>query len=355
MRRWLRWSCVVLAGLASATPLTAAPPTYHREVVRILQEHCQDCHRPGQVAPFSLLTYEQARKRSSDLATVTERRTMPPWHASTTVGGPFRDARVLSDAEIETLASWAEADCPEGSPSDAPPPRIWSSNWALGPPDLVLKSPEAYTLDAEGRDELRVFVVPSGLTEGRWIAAVDFQPGNPKIVHHILGAFDVRGAAKRLDDADPKPGYKSFGGFGIFPSGGLNGWSPGKLPQTLPEGVGRYLPAGADVLIQVHYHRSGKTETDNSSIGLYFAKGPIDKQVRGGAVTPPRRGLIGRPQLLIPAGEANYEVTGRTTLDEDSHLFAVTPHMHWLGKDFLLTATRPDGSKVTLIKIDDWD
>jgi len=333
----------------------AEPPSYHRDVLPILQKHCQDCHRPGQVAPFSLLSYEQAKKRGSDLATVTSERTMPPWHASTEEGGPFRDARVLSQAEMETLSQWVEAGCPEGNSAEAPAARTWNSDWALGKPDLVLEPKETYTLDAEGRDELRVFVIPSGLTEGKWVSAIDFKPGNPKVVHHILAAFDTRGAARKLDESDPKSGYHSFGGFGIIPSGGLGGWSPGKHPRFEREGTGRYVPAGADLLIQVHYHRSGKAETDRSAIGLYFAKSPIDKQVRGAMITPPRQGLFRRPKLLIPAGDANYEVTGTTTINQDSHLTAMTPHMHWLGKDFLLKATRPDGSSLTLLKINRWD
>lgn len=356
MRRWFGSLGVVLAiGIAGGSTARADSPTYHREVVRILQTHCQDCHRPGQVAPFSLLNFEQARKRASDLATVTSERKMPPWHASSEEGGPFRDARVLSEEEIATLSRWAEAGCPEGNPSDAPAPRQWESDWALGTPDLVLKPSEVYRLDAEGRDELRVFVLPTSLTEGKWIAGVDFLPGNPKVVHHVLAAFDVRGAARKLDEADPKPGYQAFGGFGVIPSGGLGGWSPGKIPRRTPDGVGRYLPAGSDVLIQVHYHRSGKVETDNTSIGLYFAKAEVDKQVRGAMVLPPSPGFFRRPALLIPAGESNHEVTGTTTLAQDSNLIAVTPHMHWLGKDFLLKATRPDGSTLTLIRIDDWD
>jgi hypothetical protein len=354
MRPWLLLSLIVSsAGVTGSA--RGEGPTYHRDVERILQARCQECHRPGQVAPFPLLTYEHARKRASDIATVTEHRTMPPWHASTKEGGPFRDVAILSDAERATLADWSEAGAPEGDPKDAPKPRTWNSEWALGTPDLVLTMPQSYTLAAEGRDELRVFVVPSGLTEGKWIAAVDFRPGNAKVVHHVLSAFDVRGAARKLDAADPEPGYHSVGGYGMIPSGGLGGWSPGKRPIRYADGVGRYLPAGADILIQVHYHRSGKVETDATSIGLYYCKAPVDKQLRGAMVTPPRPGLFQRPRLLIPAGDPNYEVTGTLTLSEDSHLVAVTPHMHWIGKDFLLKATRPDGSSTTLIKIDDWD
>jgi Copper type II ascorbate-dependent monooxygenase, C-terminal domain len=357
MRAGWTYGLIGLALLASSgfKPARGEGPTYHREVVRILQEQCQDCHRPGQVAPFSLLTYEQARKRASDIVTVTGQHKMPPWPASTKEGGPFCDARVLSEAQIATLSEWAEAGAPEGDPKDAPAPRAWTSDWTLGPPDLVLTVPEPYTIGPDGRDEYRVFVLPSGLTEGKWISAIDYKPGNARVVHHILGAFDIRGAARKLDEADPKPGYKAFGGFGIFTSGRLGGWAPGKRARPYPEGVGRYLPAGSDILIQIHYHRSGKTEKDATSIGLYFAKGSIDKQARGEMVLPPVKGLFQRPALSIPAGSANYEVTGSAEIEEDAHLFGITPHMHWLGKDFLLTATRPDGSKTTLIRIDDWD
>jgi hypothetical protein len=346
-----------LVTVLGAVPVGAAEkaPTFHRDVVRILQDECQDCHRPGEVAPFSLLTYEQARKRASDIAAVVEARKMPPWPASTTEGGPFRDARVLSSDEIATLTTWAEAGCPEGDPKDGPSPRTWNSEWALDKPDLELTMPEPYSLGAEGRDEFRVFVIPTGLTEGKWVSAIDLKPGNTKVVHHVLAAFDTAGRARTLDKADPDPGYKVFGGFGIFPTGGIGGWAPGKRPQALPDGVGRYLPAGSDLLLQIHYHKSGKPETDASRIGLYFAGRPVDKQVRGNAVTPPRAGVFVKPKLLIPAGDSSYEVTGTSTIEQDSHVTAVAPHMHWLGKDFLLTATRPDGSKVTLIRIDDWN
>jgi len=354
IKQSIGWVLALALGALWHPRSEAAAPTYHKEVVRILQKHCQECHRPGQVAPFSLLSFEQVRKRASDIASVTESRTMPPWPASVTEGGPFRDARVLSDSEIATLSAWAESGAKEGALADAPPPRTWKSSWALGEPDLVLKIPTPYTLEAQGEDELRVFVLPSGLTEGKWVATVDFQPGNPKVVHHVLGAFDVRGLAKKLDAADPLPGYKSFGGFTIIPSGGLSGWAPGKKPVRYDDGVGRYLPAGSDILIQVHYHRSGKVETDSTSIGLYFSKAPVDKQLRGGIVLPPLGGLFGIPKLHIPAGESNHEVAGSMTIDHDSHLLSITPHMHWLGKDFLMKAIKPDGSETTLIRIDDW-
>jgi hypothetical protein len=364
---WLhRTVCLLGVALAAGPGRTARgadAPTYHRDVVPILQKNCQECHRPGQVAPFALLDYAQARKRADDIAAVTEQRTMPPWHASTTEGGPFRDARVLTDAERKTLADWADAGAPEGDPKDAPRPKEWTSDWLLGPPDLVLKMSESYSLGASGPDEYRVFILPSGLTQGRWIAAADFKPGNMRVVHHILAAYDVTGNARKLDAADSGPGYAtSGGGYGRLPSGlpflptgHLWGWAPGRRPNRSPQGTARALPAGADVLIQVHYHKSGKPETDATTVGLYFAGGPVDKQIRSAVVMPRRSGFFGAPELRIPPGDANHEVRGEMTIRDDSHLLAVFPHMHLLGRDFIMRAIRPDGSRQTLIWIDDWD
>lgn len=347
---------VVSATEGEVSAARGGEPTYHRDVEALIQKHCQDCHRPGQVAPFSLLTYEQARKRGSDIAEIVERRAMPPWPISTTVGGPFRDARVLAENEIETIQKWVEADCPEGDAKDAPAPRDFASTWTLGEPDLILTPSVPFELGAEGNDEFLVFVVPSGLVEGKWITAIDYRPGNPKIVHHILGAFDISGAARKKDDAEPGPGFRSFGGFGVLPAGTLGGWAPGKIAHVMPEGVGKYIPAGADILLQIHYHKNGKKEKDASSIGLYFSKKPIDKLLRGALVPT---GLEIRNELRhkfrIPKNDAHHEFRANWTATYDAHLIGLTPHMHWLGKDFTLVATKPDGSKRTLIQVDRWN
>jgi hypothetical protein len=193
--------------------------------------------------------------------------------------------------------------------------------------------------------------------EGKWIRAVDFRPGNTKVVHHILSAVDNTGKAQKLDEADPEPGYKVLGGFGLMPSGGLEGWAPGKRAHTYQDGVGRYVPAGSDVLLQIHYHPSGKAEKDRTAVALYFATAPIDKLVRPFVVRPPSTGLLGlRPDLLIPAGETDYQVVGTFRVPYDAHLIALLPHMHWLGKDFLMTAMRPGETEpTTLIRIGHWN
>lgn len=338
-------------------------PTYHRDIEPLLQKRCQECHRPGQVGPFSLLTYEQAKKRGSDLAAVTAEHRMPPWPASTQVGGPFLDARVLSESEISLIDRWVEAGAPEGDAKDAPPRKDFPTGWPLGEPDLVLTSPEAFHLAADGPDEYMVFVLPSKLAQGRWVDTVDFRPGNAKVVHHILAAYDVAGKARKKDSEEPGPGYHSFGGFGVLPAGRLGGWAPGKLARHSRPNVGRFLPAGADVLLQVHYHKSGKPETDASAIGIYFAKQEPDQQLRP-MVTPSvadielkYRNVLKRPNLgfTIPAGQANVEFKASSTVRYDAHLISVVPHMHLLGKDFLMTATMPSGETRTLIKIDRWN
>ncbi len=353
--RWA-FSLVAFATLGGPLPAQGASPTYHREVERILQKQCQDCHRPGQVAPFPLLTFDQARKRAADLVSVTHDRQMPPWPASTREGGPFRDARILTDPEIAMLAAWVEAGCPEGDAADAPPARRFGSGWALGEPDLILTVPEAYTLKAEGPDEQRIFVLPTGLTAGRWVTGIEYRPGNAKVVHHVIGGVDTKRRGRVLDEADPKPGYRVFGGFGFLPEGFMSGWSPGRNDAFAPKGSGRYLPANSDLVMQVHYHPSGKEEVDQTRVGLYFAKEPVDKELSVRMVSPPRGGLLGlMPNLKIPPGANHHEVAGSIVLDDDRHLLGITPHMHWLGKDFRMTATLPDGSKRALIRVDRWD
>lgn len=389
MRRRAFWATGVSAFLAASTA-SASTPTFHKDVAAILQRRCQDCHRPGQVAPFSLLTYDQARKRAADILRVVDDRTMPPWPAATDFGGPFRDKRVLSADEIAVLAAWAEAGMPEGNVADAPPPREFSTDWPLGKPDLVLTMSEPYALAASGDDEFRVFVLPTDLPEDKWVRAVDFQPGNRRVVHHILAAFETAGRAREKDAADPGPGYVAVGGFGdgVPIRGFLPIWTPGCQPGQAPPGTGYLLPKKADVLIQLHYHKSGKPETDATSIGLYFSDKPLAKQVHTGFVFPnvsapqamkaqekvaeakksggrPSLDELMREVLIIPAGEANYEVKASTKnggvmsrpLNRDILLTAVMPHMHWLGKDFTFTAVLPDEKKtrIPLIRIDHWN
>jgi peroxiredoxin len=339
---------------------TVGKVTYHRDVLPILQQHCQQCHRQGEVGPFSLMTYRQAVNWAADVKEYTQERKMPPWKP---VAGPaFHNERRLSDKELATLAAWADGGTPEGDPKDAPPPRSFVDGWYLGKPDLVLTVPEDMTVAAGGKDLFRVFVLPTGLTEDKYVVAVEVRPGNKRVVHHTLNFFDATGQARKLqekekartkkaDEQDHGPGYSVAMGVGFIPTqagafGGLGGWAPGQLGRNLPEGYGYFLPKGSEVLLQVHYHRDGRLEKDRTSIGLYFAQGP----------QKPYKGLVIRGNFfLVPRNNPAFHVYGGLELEQDCVLHSVMPHMHMLGREVRVTVTPPDGKPFSLVAIKDWD
>jgi hypothetical protein len=324
----------------------AAAPTFHEDVQPILYKHCADCHHAGEVAPFPLLSYEDASKHAKQIARVTGNGYMPPWHA-VQGWGEFQDARGLSDAERQTLQAWFEGGAPEGDPKKAPADPVFASGWRLGKPDLIVKMPEAFEIPASGNDVYRAFVMPLGFDTDREVAAVEFHPGAKAVDHHAIFYLDTSGKARAKDAADPGPGYKSFGGPGFLPAGGLGGWAPGANPHFQPEGVAYHVPAGADLVMQMHYHASGKAERDQSELGIYFSKKPAAKRVQSLA-------LLQR-DLHIPAGDKAYKVTADITLPIDLEVIGVTPHMHLLGNTMKVWATLPDGKEQKLLRIDDWD
>jgi mono/diheme cytochrome c family protein/peroxiredoxin len=328
-------------------PATAARPTYCKDVAPILQKNCQECHRPGQVGPFSLETYDQARKRASDIAAVVEDRAMPPWKADPHVGVKFKDVRTLSDQEIATLVDWVAADAPEGNPADLPPSSKFPDDWQFGTPDLVVDIGADFTVPASGDDIYRCFVVPTHLEKDQYVAAVEYRPGNRRVVHHILAFVDTSGKARERDQAEPGPGYTCFGGPGDPIHGGLGGWAPGNHASFLPDGIGRSLPKQSDVIVQVHYHPQGKAETDRSKIGLYFSKKPV-KQVM-------HWGIVINPGLELTPGQSNIEVKAAWEVPVDVTAHSVAPHMHLLGHDMQISVKFPDGHVQDLIKVPDWD
>jgi peroxiredoxin len=330
--------------------------TYYRDVLPILQEHCQQCHRPGEVGPFSLMTYKQAVNWAADIKEYTQERKMPPWKP---VAGPaFHNERRLSDKDLATLAAWVEEGTPAGDPKEAPQPRQFTDGWQLGQPDLVLTVPEEMTVGPAGKDLFRVFVLPTQEAEDRYVTAVEVRPGNKRIVHHTLNYIDTTGQARKLEhkekqrakadeEQDHGPGYSSAMGIGFLPQGGLGGWAPGQMARHLPAGTGHFLPKGADVVVQVHYHRNGRVEKDRTAIGLYFAKQPVARRMKS-LVLPGRF-------LAIPAGAAHYTVKGTIEVEQDCLLHSVMPHMHMLGREIKVTVTPPEGEPFTLVAINDWN
>jgi hypothetical protein len=325
----------------------AEGPTFNKDVAPILWKNCAGCHRPGEVGPFPLLTYKDATKRADFLAEITQSKRMPPWKAEPGFG-EFHDERRLTEAEIKTLADWAESGAVEGDVKDLPQPPKFPEGWQLGTPDLVLKAPSSFDIPASGRDVYRCFVIPIPTESDRTVAAVEFRAGNRKVVHHAIMYLDNSGAARKKDEADDGPGYASFGGPGIVPTGGLGGWAPGAMPRMLPDGMGKFLRKGSDLVLQIHYHPDGKPEVDQSTVGIYFTRKPARQIVAGVAV---------RSRLIdIPPGEKRHHITAESApLPVDASAIGISPHMHYIGKEMKVVAETPDGKTLPLIWIKDWD
>jgi hypothetical protein len=343
----LACSLSVLLATSAASAATSSTVTFNKDIAPVIWKNCTGCHRTGEVGPFPLISYQDAAKRADFLADITSERRMPPWKAEPNYGS-FHDARILSQAEIDLFAAWAKAGALEGNPKDLPKMPTYPEGWQLGKPDVVLKMTESFMIPASGRDIYRCFVLPIPMDENQTVAAVEFRPGNPRIVHHAIFYLDSNGAARTRDGEDGKPGYASFGGPGILPTGGLGGWAPGMTPHRLPEGIGKFLRKGSDLVMQIHYHPNGKEETDQSTVGIYFTEKPAEKLVVGVAMRSRR--------LNIPAGESRYEVTAESAkLPCDVEGLTIFPHMHMLGKEMKVWAESPDGSETPLIWIKDWD
>jgi peroxiredoxin len=343
------FGCVIRARarVAAANPNV----TYTRDVAPILQANCQGCHRPGEIGPFSLLTYEDASAWAELIKDYTHRRVMPPWKPVEGYG-EFQDVRKLTDDQIRTIAEWVDAGAPEGDPNDLPAPRSFTEGWTLGTPDVVLDAGEPYELSAEGPDVYRNFVLPFKSNEDRWVTAVEARPDNRAVVHHIVVFVDRDGQSLPLDAADPGPGYTSSGGgVGFVPrdflGSFLGGWVPGNTPRFAPPGAALKIPANSYLVLQIHYHKNGQPQRDRTRIGLHFAKGPIRQQIRA---LP-----LANLGLQIPPGAERHEVTASLEMPLDITALGVIPHMHLLGREIKVTATLPDGTAKPMVWIKDWD
>jgi peroxiredoxin len=354
---------VVLAGKAAAAactevtgrPLRVPAPlveadhsiTFHKDVAPLLWKRCAGCHRPGEVGPFPLLTYRDAAKRAAFLSEVAASRRMPPWRAVHGYGD-FEGSGHLTRRELATLARWAELGAPAGDPTDASDPPHFPGGWQLGQPDIVVTMPETYELAAGKGDVFRSFVLPLRLERDVAVAAVEFRPGNRRIVHHARFYTDPTDECRRLDAAEPGPGYVAFedGGEPLVRPG-LGAWVPGQVPRLPPPDVGKVVRKGSDLVLLIHYHGTGKTETDRSSVGLYLCK------------TWPRRQLLHIPlstkKIDIPPGERRHRMTLTYELAADAHAISIIPHGHRLLREISLTATLPGGKVVPMLWIDDWD
>lgn len=330
----------------SSSPAQGAV-TYNKDVAPLVFRHCSTCHRPGEVAPFSLLSYRDMSKRAELIRTVIEDRSMPPWKAEPGQGH-FSDERRLSDAEIGTIVRWIENGTPEGDAADLPPAPQFVTGWKLGEPDMVVTMDEPYALEAEGADVYRCFVIPLKLPDGKYLKAVEYRPGNRRIVHHaVLTTMPEPTAKAKLAEGDGKSFASGLAPPGQLLPGQLAFWTPGMEPRPLPEGFAAEFPAGAALVLQLHLHPSGKPETERSLIGLHLTdEKPRDRL---------RLLLLNNSRVDIPAGESNHVVELSKTINTPVDLYGVFPHMHLIGHTVKMTATLPDGTIKPLISIPDWD
>jgi hypothetical protein len=326
--------------------------TYSRDISRIFQEKCQQCHREGDIGPFALNSYEAAMTWGEDIQSAIAEKRMPPWKP-VAGHGEFKNNFGLSDEQRDMILNWYRGGAPEGDPRDLPEPIAETGEYHLGDPDVVLTMPETYTIARRG-DIYRCFVVPTDFGVDRFLDAIQVVPGNRQVVHHVILYLDSSGKARQMDGKDGNPGYDCFGGPGdgipLTLSSMAGGWVPGMRTTRLPEGVGTLIPKGADIIMQVHYYPGGRTnQQDQTKVGMYFAPQEVNKRL----VYLP----VINTSFRIPAGAESYDVVANFLIPPlfDATAYLVAPHMHLLGRRFKLEKVRFNGTRESLIRIDDWD
>jgi len=343
---------IVFLAVAAACLAAGKPKTFSEDIAPIVFNKCASCHRPGEAGPFALLSYQDVKKRGALIANVTQSRYMPPWHAAPGYGDFIGEHR-LTDEQIAAIKQWVDAGMPEGDPKKLPALPKFTEGWQLGTPDLVVKMPQPFELPASGPDVYRNFTIPMNIPATKWVRAVEYRPSARKAVHHALFFLDTAGTSRQHDGEGGKPGYNGgLDGTRFAKSGRLGGWAVGGNPHFLPAGLAIPLLAGSDLVLQVHFHLSGKPETEQSTVGLYFADKAPTRMIAP-VQLPPAFGL--GAGIDIPAGEKAFQIKDSFMLPIDVEGLQVGAHAHYLAKDMQMTATLPDGSKKWLLWIKDWD
>ena len=358
-----------LAVSTTALPAqSSATPTFSRDVAPILYRECASCHRPGEIAPMSLLTYEQARPYARAIRDRIELGTMPPWHAEA-APGTFLNERRLSAAEKETITKWANNGAPQGDPKDMPPVPVFPEGWTIGKPDAILTMAEPYNVPASGTIAYQYVAVPTNFTEDKWVQAIEIRPGVRSVVHHVLVfASEPGGATRQQPFVQRNPGAAPTAAGPIAQqvspeviaalrnraqtAGSMRGpliatTAPGTNAMVFRPGEALRIKAGAVLTLQVHYTATGKPEKDKSSVGFVFAKEPPKQEVRSAAFV--------NAQLAIPAGASNHRVDSLIEFTQDSHIAALFPHTHLRGKSWEYRLTYPDGREEVVLAVPRYD
>jgi peroxiredoxin len=325
--------------IARATkPKAEGEITFTKHVSRIMQNKCQACHRPGQIGPMPLITYDDAEAWADTIREVVADNRMPPWHADPK-HGKWSNDRSLSKEDRDTLLAWIDGGKVKGDPKDMPAAKEFPEGWTIGKPDVVLKMEKPFEVPAEtprGGVPYKYFYVETDFKEDMWVQRAEAKPGAASVVHHMLIYFVPPGEVFHQD------------GMGNV----LCGTAPGDMPLILEPGLGRKIPAGSKLVFQMHYTPNGKAETDQSSVGLIFAKEPAKHNVTSSPIFPFE---FVRRKDKIPAGDANYKIETTYTFPQDAHIVDFMPHMHLRGKDFLFEATYPDGKTEVLLSVPRFD
>jgi len=356
---------LLVAAFAAAggqPPADRAAVTFNKDIAPLVWSHCASCHRPGDVGPFSLLSYADVRQRAQLIADVTARRVMPPWKSSDE-RGLFAGDRSLDAAQIALIQRWVNEGAAEGTPQDLPPlpaPLAASAaptngatsadTWTLGPPDLIVRMDQPYSVAAASTtgDIFRTFVLPVTLAAPRFVKAIDFHPGNARVVHHANLGVDRTTASRRRDAQDAEPGFA--GGMlpeAGYPPGQMLGWTPGQTPRASPPGAAWRLDPGSDFIVNLHLQPTGKPERVQASVGVYFTD-----------LAPTRAPVVlrlGSRTIDIAAGDSAYTASDSYVLPVDVEVIAVQAHAHNLARRIEARAARPDGLTQSLLTIPDWD
>ena len=341
------WPLLFVPALLAAQQ--ANPVTFSKHIAPIIFNNCAECHRPGEAAPFSLLSYQDVAKRGKIIASVTQSRFMPPWKAEDT-SFAFRDQRRLKDTEIALLQEWVKQGMPEGNAGETPALPKFASGWRLGEPDLVVEMPAGYHIPADGADIYRNIAIPLGLTENKWVTAIDMKPTARSVVHHVLYFADPTAKAHSRASEGSEIGFSGMTAGGASVT--LGGWALGAQPHFFPNGLAMELPKGSDFVIQYHFHPNGKPDVEKSVIGFYFAKQAPEKRLIS-IMLPPVYSLFSG--INIPPGEKDYVLRDSYTLPVDVDAVGVSAHAHYIARQMKLTATLPSGEVKTLLLIKDWD
>lgn len=340
-----------VAALSAAAATGSNPATFNKDVLPILEAKCQECHRTGEIAPMSLLTYDQVRPWAKAIKTAVLTKKMPPWTADPHYG-KFSNDMSLSAAQIETISNWVDAGAKEGNPKDAPKPREFYTGWTIGKPDQIFAMPAKIDIPSTGVVEYTYVIIPTGFTEDKWIQAAEARPGARTAMHHVIAFLRPPGSNWLKDAVPGQPFIPGKGGRGqrgqdSVPGELLVGYAPGLPPTELQPGQAKLVKAGTDIVLQLHYTPNGKETSDVTQIGVTFAK-EVPKERVMTMMAPSYF-------LKIPPGDPNYESKSQMTLGQDVKLVSLMPHMHLRGKDFQYRAVYPTGETQVLLNVPHYD